>query len=120
MVMQTTRPQILTDELEQCNAIINSVVLSTEHGLFFSMGLDYDGLAQHFARPIADKDSSYAAEFLMRTMKVVGVSELSQLVGKAIRVRRTHDSVEAIGNIIKEDWFSPKELWEELQARKSA
>ena len=37
------------------------------------------------------------------------------LPGKYARVKATHNKVLAIGNILKDEWFDPKELFEEAK-----
>jgi hypothetical protein len=42
-------------------------------------------------------------------LEIADVSEWGKLVGKTIRVRGDHGGVEAVGHIVKDDWFCPRE-----------
>lgn len=47
--------------------------------------------------------------FIQRVLEVVGVDEWEKLKGQYVRVRIENGLVVAIGNILQEDWFYPKE-----------
>lgn len=102
------------------NAIITSAVITNaDHGLLSAwLHLDYGGAGQGFggyslylpktfAHHNHAMDRNYAGHFIWRCLEIAGVTEWSQLIGKTIRVRATHSGVEAIGHIIKDDWFEP-------------
>lgn len=52
------------------------------------------------------KGSSKGLEAIMRIMDTVGVEDLSDLKGKNIRVMFVKLQIYAIGNIIKDEWFT--------------
>jgi hypothetical protein len=41
-------------------------------------------------------------------MEIAEVNKWSELRGKSIRVKATWSNVQAIGHIIKDDWFEPE------------
>ncbi len=105
------------------NAKIKSTILGYEgHGIFTChLNLEYDGGGQAFGGygmggydKKSGKQSGYGSEFIKRVLKVVGVEKWEDLPGKHIRVEAEHTKVHRIGNILKDEWFDPKELAEEL------
>ena len=107
--------------MEIKNAVIKSVSISNnDHGLLSAwLSLDYGGTAQGFggyALYLPKRFKNYeptgpnlAGHFIWRVMEIGGVSEWNQLVGKTIRVKASHSSIDAIGHIVKDDWFNPSE-----------
>lgn len=106
--------------IEIKNAVIESAVItSDDHGLLSAwLMLDYGGTGQGFGGyslylPKSFKHhklGSVAGHFIWRVMEVAGVSTWDQLPGKTIRVRAEHlGRIEAIGHIVKDDWFCPEE-----------
>ena len=101
------------------NAVITSATITNEdHGLLSAwLHLDYGGSGQGFGGyalylPASFKHHSvsgpnYAGHFIWRVMEIAGVSKWEQLAGKTIRVRGTIGGIEAIGHIVKDDWFEP-------------
>jgi hypothetical protein len=115
------------DTMETVNAKIDSTMLGVEdHGIMTCMiGLDYGGSHQGFGGysfdgPKGRKSktgdrigTAFGCEFIRRVLEVVGVETWEQLKGKHVRVKREggwNGSIVSIGNIIKDDWFDPKEL----------
>lgn len=100
------------------NAVIESVKLtSDDHGCLSAwLFLDYGGSGQGFGGYALYLPKSYthhklqsvAGHFIWRCMEIAGVTEWSKLPGKTIRVRGDHGGIEAIGHIVKDDWFSPR------------
>lgn len=58
--------------------------------------------------------SGKGLEAIMRIMNTVGVDDIMDLKNKYIRVAYKHgETVHAIGNIIKEEWFDYKEFYKQ-------
>ena len=112
-------------EYKEHNAIIQSVSISTERTLSAWLYLDYGGSGQGFGgyclynnSKTGKKDhGNYAGLFIQRCIEIGGVEEWEKLPGKCIRVRSSHTGVEAIGHIVKDDWFTPKEEFEAYRER---
>jgi len=102
------------------NAVITSATITNdEHGCLSAwVMLDYGGTGQGFGGYALyfpnsfthhKRQGNYAGLFIWRVMEIAGVSEWANLVGKTIRVRHEEfGSIQAIGNIIKDNWFDPK------------
>lgn len=111
--------------MEIKNAIIESArITSDDHGLLSAwLMLDYGGSSQGFGGyslylPKTFKHhklESVAGHFIWRVMEIADVTEWSRLVGKTIRVKSDHSGVEAIGHIVKDDWFCPRKEFEEIR-----
>jgi hypothetical protein len=112
------------------NAIIESVRIDNDdHGLLSAwLMLDYGGSGQGFGGYTlylpknfthSTNQKNYAGHFIWRCMEVGGVAEWNQLRGKTIRVKKTAilGPIEAIGHIVKEDWFDPKLEFAQLENR---
>ena len=109
------------------NAIISHAELAEERGLLSSwITLDYGtggqgfgGFSLHLPPPYTYAsltEPNFAGHWIWRVMAVAGVSKWSQLVGKTVRVRHEHSRVEAIGHIVKDDWFNPSDDFAKLIA----
>lgn len=110
------------------NEIINAKITGTmlgleDHGIFTSyLYLDYEkGMSQGFGGYVlGDKYGSY---YIKEILRVVGVEKWEDLKGKHIRVKRDLAqpsgwgySIKAIGNILEDIWFDPKQLAEDLKS----
>lgn len=115
--------------MEERNAIIVGAKLGfDDHKILTAwLALDYGCSGQHFGGYALYLPESFkhhelkdgtAGHFIYRVLQIAGVDEWDQLVGKSIRVRHNHNKVEAIGHIIKDDWFCPRYDWEEVREGK--
>ena len=100
------------------NAIITSTRITTEDGvLSVWLTLDYGDSCQGFGGYVLHlpktfknhKLYSVAGHFICRVMSVAGVINWEDMNGKPIRVKSDSSSIYAIGHIINDDWFCPKE-----------
>jgi len=107
--------------IETRNAIIKSARLTKEdHGcLTVWLDLDYGGSGQGFGghnlynpkrtpEELA-RGGAYCGHFIWRVLEIAGVERWDDLPGKTVRVTGGHGHIEAIGHIIKDDWFCPRE-----------
>lgn len=101
------------------NAIIESVAITSgDHGMLSAwLFLDYGGVRQGFGGyslylPKSfthHKLESAAGHFIFRCMEIAEVTSWDQLAGKTIRAESNSKGVNAIGHIVKDDWFRPKD-----------
>ena len=108
--------------MEIKNAIIESVEITSDdygclsawiHLDFGGSGQGFGGYALYLPKSFKHhKVESVAGHFIYRVLEIAGVTKWSQLVGKTIRVKGTHSNIEAIGHIVKDDWFTPKQEFE--------
>ncbi len=104
--------------MEISNAVIASaVILIEDHGFLTAwIQLDYGGTGQalggyalHMPKSFTHHDprAGYAGQWILRTLEIAGVIKWDDLKGKTIRVKHNWSSVESIGHIVKDDWFTP-------------
>ena len=116
--------------MSEANEIINAVIESAfvgfeDHGLLTVwLMLDYGGSGQGFGghclgsqtRDKSDIHSrgDYCGHFITRCLQIGGVNKFDQLPGRTIRVKRKgfFSPIEAIGHIVKDDWFNPTKDFE--------
>ncbi len=100
--------------METKNAVIEGAQITSDvrGRLSVWLFLDYGDCSQGFGGPALyphHKLNSLAGHFIRRVMEIAGVTDWDKLKGKTIRVRNDDGSIDAIGHIIKEDWFCPRE-----------
>ncbi len=105
--------------MEIKNAIIKSAKITCGDRGFLDcwLDLDYGGTGQGFGGYVLyvpkswkhHKVESVAGHFIFRIMEVAGVDSFDQLKGRTVRVKAEHSGVHAIGHIVNDDWFSPKD-----------
>lgn len=109
------------------NAVITGVRFDIERGLSAWLTLDYGGSCQGFGGFLlyapegwtAHKHAgNFAGHFIYRCLEIAGADDWAKLIGKTIRVRSDRaglsGSIIAIGHIIKDDWFNPREEFDAL------
>lgn len=104
--------------IETKNAVILSASIGFEdHGILTAyLRLDYGGTHQAFGGyNLQAKGGNYAGVFIARTLRVIGVDSWDQLPGKTIRVRCEYTNAHAIGHIVKDDWFNPREEFKAME-----
>jgi len=114
------------EQTEIKNAIITSAVLDTgDRGLLTAwLHLDYGGSGQGFGGYVLylpksykhhTKNGDYAGHFIFRCMEVAGVESWDKLKGKTVRVKCSHSKIDAIGHIVKDDWFNPSDDFKKME-----
>lgn len=108
--------------MEIRNAIIDNARLEIDdHGVLTAwLDLDYGGLHQGFGGYVLYLPEGFnhhsvwgtAGHFIYRILQIAAVERWDQLRGKTIRVKQNDCIVHAIGHIVKDDWFCPKEDFE--------
>lgn len=105
-------------DIEEKNAIITAATITSgDYGLLSAwLTLDYGNSGRQgfggysLYLPKSFKHHTIngpAGHFIWRVMEIAGVEKWDALVGKTIRVRASHSGVQAIGHIVKDDWFVP-------------
>lgn len=102
------------------NAIIERATITNgERGILESwLFVDYGGSGQGFGGfalylPKSFKHATIAGDFaghwIYRVLAVAGTDDWAKLPGRTIRVRKPDEfgRIEAIGHIIRDDWFDP-------------
>lgn len=113
-------------KLNVTNAIITSARIWTgDRGLLTAnLDLDYGGSGQSFGGYVLYLPKSYghhklmscAGHFIWRCMEIAGVESWDRMVGRTIRVQQNYSHIEAIGHIVKDDWFNPREDFDKADA----
>lgn len=106
------------------NAIIESARITTgESGFldvwiqldFGAVGQGFGGYALYLPKSFANhKLQSVAGHHIFRIMEVAGVETWDAVKGKSIRARCNWSRIEAIGHIVKDDWFCPEQDYKGL------
>ena len=109
----------MKDEIEIRNAVIESALISSDDRGFLDcwITLDYGGSGQGFGGYALylpksfthHKIESIAGHHIYRCMEVAGVGRWEQMKGRTVRVRLLDGIINAIGHIVKDDWYCPKE-----------
>jgi hypothetical protein len=99
------------------NAIIKSAKITMEdHNVLTAwVDLDYGNSCQKFGGYTLYLDKgfkhhetkSFCGHFIARLMDISGVKRFEEIAGKSIRVKASREGIDAIGHIIKDDWFYP-------------
>lgn len=97
------------------NAKISSTMLGYEdHGLLSCwLYLEQPGCGQGFGGYRLDgpgkKDHAACGFWVRRILETVGVEKWEELKGKYIRVEGHQGGIEAIGHLLEDKWFRPRE-----------
>ncbi len=114
-------------EMETRNARIRSTHLGEEdHGIFTCyLNLDYDGAGQSFGGYSLDEyrgergkgrrvGTAYGMEFIKKILDTLEVGAWEKLPGTVCRVVADHGKVHRIGHFLKDQWFDPRDVIEQL------
>lgn len=113
--------------MEIRNAVITSAIISNDDRGFLDcwITLDYGGSGQGFGGYTLYLPKSFthhriqsiAGHHIHRCMEVGGAGKFHELKGKTIRARIGDSGmIEAIGHIVNDDWYCPKEDFERAKA----
>ena len=101
------------------NAVIHSVSLRMERGFLLDcyLHLDYGGLHQGFGgwalylskTATHHEVKSVAGHHIWRCMEIAGVESWDRMAGRTLRAKVKDGVVVAIGHIVKDDWYCPRE-----------
>lgn len=119
---------IIDHNMEIENGRIESTMLGVEdHGIFTCvLHISFNGSGQGFGTACLDSydtvkkkriGTRWGLEYIMRLMEAVGVDKWEDLQGKFVRVKRVNGLLVSIGHIVKDQWFTPKELAKELHIK---
>jgi len=116
--------EFMTEKMMIQNAVIESATITKGDRGFLDcwLGLDYGGSGQGFGGYALylpksfdnHKLESVAGHHIFRILEIAGVDSFDQLKGKTIRTRGTYSKIEAIGHIVKDDWFCPADDYAKL------
>lgn len=108
--------------MQEVNAVIKSYDIGCEHPGFRFINLRL-GYERGYGEQVFGVSASHLIEAnnhhklltpsdrqLYRIMEIAGVTQVNQIPGKIIRVRKEDGLIKQIGHIIKDIWFDPKEL----------
>lgn len=120
-----------TEEPTVENAIIEKArITRADRGTLSAwLHLKFNGAGQGFGgfTLYLPKDSThhagqanYAGHFIYRCLEIADVMDWEQLQGKTVRVRHTWSAILAIGHIVDDKWFDPREEFAALKAGLSA
>src|SRR3954464_16039866 len=98
------------------NAVIKTArITNDDHGLLTAwLDLDYGGSGQGFGGYLLylpsdwknhKQQANYAGHFIYRVLQIAEVDDWAKLKGRTVRVKAEHSRVQAIGHIVKDDWF---------------
>ncbi len=104
------------------NAVIESADINdSDRGLLDAwLHLDYGGSGQGFGGYALYLPKSFthhelksvAGHHIWRCMEIAGVTSWKNMPGKTIRVRIEDGLIRAIGHIVKNDWYCPRDDFE--------
>ncbi|MEE9451176.1 MAG: hypothetical protein V3V61_00270 [Gammaproteobacteria bacterium] len=107
--------------MNEINAKIKSATITNDdHGLLSAyIHLDYGVGGQSFGGYCLytpkNPGLNYTGLFIWRVLEIAGVRKWEDLPEKTIRVRQNNRSILAIGHILKDDWFCPKNEFKGLE-----
>lgn len=95
--------------IEIQNARIVSTHLGPEdHGIFTAaIEVDYGGSRQSFGGYDL-RHSDAAGEFIQGVLRIAGKERWENLINATLRVKRENGFIIAIGDLLKDVWFTPK------------
>jgi len=126
IILRIKQEDDMEEQIEIKNAVIEGASLTVDdRGILTAyLALNYGDSGQSFGgRALylpesfinSKKPGNFAGHFICRVLKIAGISDWNDLVGKAIRVKAKYLNVIAIGHIIEDDWFNPEEEFKTMK-----